>query len=116
MHFSCDEVYDRMGIRWEKSTHTVGKDMSTNFRGSPYTMGFVAFFLCYWKLMGKPMHFSCDEVYYIIRIRLAKKTHTAGKNMTTNFQGFRCAMGFVAFSPCYRKLMGEAMHFPYNEI
>ena len=25
MHFPYDEVYHRMGIRWEKSTHTMGK-------------------------------------------------------------------------------------------
>ena len=25
MHSPCDEVYHKMGIRWEKSTHTMGK-------------------------------------------------------------------------------------------
>ena len=25
MHFPCNEVYHRMGIGWEKSTHTIGK-------------------------------------------------------------------------------------------
>ena len=25
MYFPYDEVYHRMGIRWEKSTHTMGK-------------------------------------------------------------------------------------------
>ena len=25
MHFPYDEVYHRIGIEWEKSTHTMGK-------------------------------------------------------------------------------------------
>ena len=43
MYFSCDEVYRRMGIAWEKKYPYYGKFMSANFPGSPYTMCFVAF-------------------------------------------------------------------------
>ena len=46
MHFPYDEVYHRMGIKWEKSTHTMGKvwlPISQVLPGSPYLMGFVAF-------------------------------------------------------------------------
>ena len=47
MYFSCDDVYRRMGIAWEKKYPYYGKFMSTNFPGSPYTMGFVTF----WRTM-----------------------------------------------------------------
>ena len=47
MYFSCDYVYRRMGIAWEKKYPYYGKFMSTNFPGSPYTMGFVTF----WRTM-----------------------------------------------------------------
>ena len=57
-----------------------GKSMSTNFPGSPHTMGFVGYFReqfprlspfvgfgClfprYGKLMRKDMHFPCFELY-----------------------------------------------------
>ena len=56
-----------------------GKSMSTNLPVSPDAMGFVAFFLCYGKLMGKPMHFPNDEVYHRIGIGWEKSTHTMGK-------------------------------------
>ena len=38
-----DEVYHRMGFGWEKTTHTNGKSMITNFPGFSHTIGFVVF-------------------------------------------------------------------------
>ena len=44
-----------------------GKSMSTNFSGSPYTMGFVVFFVV-WEIDGKPMHFPNDGVCHRIGV------------------------------------------------
>ena len=57
MYFSCDEVYRRMGIAWEEKYPYYGKFMSTNFPGSPYTMGFVTFAVP-WKTDVKTHAFS----------------------------------------------------------
>ena len=44
-----------------------GKSMSTNFSGSPYTMGFVVFSVV-WEIDGKPMHFPNDGVCHRIGV------------------------------------------------
>ena len=61
MHFPYDEVYQRMGIRWEKSTHTMVKVWLQIFQVFPYD-GFCCIFPCYGKLIGKPKHFPHDEI------------------------------------------------------
>ena len=42
MHFPYDEVYHRKGNRMGKQHPYYGKNMSTNFPGSPRTMDFTA--------------------------------------------------------------------------
>ena len=43
---------------------------------------------CYGKLMEKPKHLPCDEVYYRMRIWLEKCTHTIGKVWVPISQAF----------------------------
>ena len=71
-----------------------GKSMSTNFPGSPHTMGFVrgpnfpnfphsmiltVFSQIMGKLMRKCMHFPCDEVYHKMGILWEKCAHNMRK-------------------------------------
>ena len=72
-------------ILWEKYEYQFP-------RSSPYD-GFCWIFSCYGKLMGKPTHFPCNEVY-----QMGKKRSYFGKSMDTNFLGPSHTMGFVAFS------------------
>ena len=55
------------------------KSMVTNFPGSFHRMGFCCIFPNYGKLMGKPMHFPCDEVHHRMGTGWEKSTHTIGK-------------------------------------
>ena len=82
---SCISHVIKYTIGWESNGRKhpkYGKSMTTNFLSSPQTMGFVeyyqkpisqtflirwvwlSFFLCYWKLIRKHMHFPCDKVYH----------------------------------------------------
>ena len=81
----------------EKKNPYYKKSMSLIPRFSPYD-GFCCIFLCYWKLMEKPMHFPFDEVYHRMGIIWKKKHTYFRKIMTTNFPGSFHRMGFVAFS------------------
>ena len=63
---------------WESNgkNHTYyEKSMSNNFPGSPPYDGLDCLFPCYGKLMGKHMHFPCDEVHHGMGIWLEKSTH-----------------------------------------
>ena len=85
MHFPYDEVYHRMGIKWEKSTHTMGKVW---LRISQVYDGFCCIFQYYEKLVGKDMHFPYDENIPNDGSRMGKKYPYYGKSMSTNFPGF----------------------------
>ena len=58
-------------ILWEKYEYQFPRSSSCN--------GFCCILLHYRKLMGKPMHFSYDEVYHRMGTRWEKSTHTMGK-------------------------------------
>ena len=87
--------------------------MSTNFPGSPHTMGFAGFsqepisqafpirwvflpFPLLWKLKRKPMR-SHIRKYTTGWESNGKKHPIYGKSMGTNFPGFPNSMGLVAF-------------------
>ena len=93
----CSIPYDgnRMG---QKEPILCMKNINTSFPGFTNTMGFCCILLIYVKLMGKPTHFPCDEVYYRMKIRWGKGIHTMGKVWVPIFPGFPHTMGFVAFS------------------
>ena len=59
IHFPYAEVYNKMGIGWEKSTHTMGKVWLSIYQTFPYH-GFCCIFPYYEKFMGKPLHFLYD--------------------------------------------------------
>ena len=77
MHFRW--VGDNIG--WEsdgKKYPYLMENMGTNFPGSLNSIDFAAV-STNGKLIGKPKHFSCDEVYYRMGIWLEKYTHTMEK-------------------------------------
>ena len=57
----CDEVYHRMGIGWEKSTHMTGHVWVPIFKVLPTRWFFCIFPYCE-KLMRKPMHLPYGEI------------------------------------------------------
>ena len=67
MHFPYDKAYHRVGIWWKKSTHTLEKLWVPLSQAFPIRW-VVCLFQCYGILMGRPMHFSCDEANYRIGI------------------------------------------------
>ena len=76
---------------------------------------FYCTFLRYGKLMGKPMHFPRDEVYYSMGI-LLKRTPIPWENYGYQFLRFSSCDGFCCILPCFEKLLGRSMHFSYDEI
>ena len=98
MHFPCDAVTIVWESDGEKKPILCMKSMNTNFPGFTNAMGFCCILVIYVKLMGKPMHFACDEVYHRMGIWWGKSTHTVGKVWVPIFPGFPHTMGFVAFS------------------
>ena len=85
-------IFDGVGdnIGWEsdgKKYPYFMESMGTNFPRSLYSMDFAAF-STNGKLMGKPKHFSCDEVYYRMGIWLEKYTHTMEKVWVPISQAF----------------------------
>ena len=74
---------------------------------------FCCIFLCYGKLMGKPMDFLYAEVYHRIGIGWEKRNPYYGKSISTNFPDSPHTMGFVAFShtmgSCWQNLCISCM-------
>ena len=68
MRFPYDEVYHKMGIGWEKITHTMGKVWLPISQFSLYD-GFCCIFPCCGKLTGNPMYFPYDEIRYFFPVR-----------------------------------------------
>ena len=121
MHFSYNEIYHRMGIEWEKSTHTMKKVWVSIPRLSPYH-GFCCTFPYCGKLLRKRMHFPMLK-YTIGRESDGKKHPYYGKSMSINFPDFRHTMIFVAFSrtvvnlwgnPCISHMMTLVIFFQWT--
>ena len=72
--------------------------------------GFHCIFLCYEKLMGKPMHFPCDKVYHRVVIQWEKRTFTVGKVWVTISQVLSHTVGFLDFIELW-KIDGETDAF-----
>ena len=73
-----DVVRDNIGWKSDgKKYPYFMESMGINFPGSLNSMDFAVF--SNGKLMGKPKHFPCDEVYYRMGIWLEKYTHTMEK-------------------------------------
>ena len=82
MHFPYAEVYHRMGIRWEKSTRTIGLSMIINFPDFLHTMGFFAFSHTVVNLWGNPCtsHMMISVNFFLYRPS-AKWTSWKGNDM-----------------------------------
>ena len=72
MHYPYDEVYHRMGIRWEKSTHTMGKVWVSVSQTFPISW-VLLHFLVLWEIHGEThafpiwlhrLNFSCVRGLY----------------------------------------------------
>ena len=61
MHFPHDEVYHRIGIRWEKSTHTMGKVWLPISQLLPIQWVLLHFPML-WKTDGNPTYFPYDDI------------------------------------------------------
>ena len=114
MYFPCDEVYYRMGNGWEKRTHTTGKVWIPISQFSPYTR-FYCIFPIHGQLMGKPMYFPCDEVYYRMGNGWEKRPYTTGKVWIPISQ-FSPYNGFYCIFPIHGQLMGKPMYFSCDEV
>ena len=111
MHFPCNKRYHRMGIKWEKSTHTLWEKYEYQFpRSSPYD-GFCCTFQYYGKLIIKPMYFPYNEVYHRIGIRWRKSTHAIGKVSLLIFQVFPIQWVLSHF-PALWEIDGKTHVFP----
>ena len=108
MHFPWGRRYHRMGIWWKKVPILWGKYGYQFPRLSQFN-GFHCIFQCYGKLMGKPKHFPCDEVYYRMGIWLEKSTNTMGKVCVPISQPFlRVLLHFLVLW----EIDGETRAFP----
>ena len=56
MHFPYDELYHRMGIEWEKSTHTMGKVWVSIFKTFPIPWVLLHFPIL-WEIYGESQEF-----------------------------------------------------------
>ena len=68
---------------------------------------FCCIFLYYGKLIGKPIHFSYEEVYHRMEIAWGNITHTMGKVWVPLFPGSTHLKRFVAFSRTMRNWCGN---------
>ena len=87
MHFPWGRRHHWMGILWNKVPILWGKYGYQFHRLSQFD-GLRWIFQCYWKLMGKPKHFSYDEFYYRMEIWLEKCTNIMGKVWVPISQAF----------------------------
>ena len=106
-----------------------GKNMSTNFPGSPHTMGFTGFsrepisqdFFIRWAFLSIPMQWEIDHKTHSFLIwwsipqygNLMKKVPILC--MGTNFTGLAHSVGFVDFSNTMWNLMRKPMYFSCDE-
>ena len=97
MHFPCNEVYHRMGIEWEKSTHTMGKVWLPISQVFPIRWVLLHFPVL-WEIDGKTHAFPIWWSTPRDGNRMGKKYPYYGKSMIIDFPGFPHTIGFVAFS------------------
>ena len=105
---TCFSHVMKYTIKWEsdgKKRPYYGTSMSTNFPGSPHTMGFIAFSYTMENWWGN----SCIShmMKHTVGWESYGKNHPYyGKSMSTNFPGSPHTMGFVAFSRTMRNWWG----------
>ena len=107
MHFLWGKRYQRMRI-WRKKVSILWGKHGYQFPRLSQFDGFRCIFHCYGKLIGKPKHFSCIEVYYRKEIWLEKRTHTIWKVWVPISQAFRW---ILLHFPVLSKVNGETRAF-----
>ena len=97
IHFPYAEVYHRMGIRWEKSTHAMGKVWLSIFQTFPIPWTLLHFPVL-WEIYGETHAFPiCWSISYDGNL-MGKKHPYSEKSISISFPDFPHTMGFVAFS------------------
>ena len=92
-----------------------GKSMSTNFPGSPYMTGFLAFScsvgnwwgnLCIFQMMKSAIGWESN----------GKKAPVLWEKYEYHFFSLSWYRGFCCIFPLFGKSMGKPMHFPNDEV
>ena len=114
MHFPYAEVYQGMGIGWEKKHPYYGKSLSINFPDVPHTVSFVAFSRkC--KCKGNP--YISHMLKYTIGWESGwKKAPILWENYDCRFPRLSSYHGFCCICPYCGKFMGKPMYFRYVDI
>ena len=95
IHLPYAEVYHRIGIGWEESTHTMGKVWVSVYQTFP--IPWVLLHLpVLWEIYGETHAFPICWSIPQDRNRMGKKHPYYGESMSINFPNFPRAMGFVA--------------------
>ena len=110
MNFPYAEVYHRMEIGWEKSTHAMGKVWLSISQTFPIPR-VLSHFSILWEIYGKPMHFPYAEVYHKMGIWWKKSSHTMGKVWVSVFQTFPMPWLLLHFLVLW-EIYGETHTFP----
>ena len=119
MHLPYDEVYHRMGVGWENSTHTMEKVWGPISQVLPIQWALLHFPVL-WEINGETHAFPISSsIPY--ENWMGKKHPYYGKGMSTNFPDSPYTMGFVAFphtmgswwqNPCISHMMRFINFFP----
>ena len=106
MHSPYDEVYHKMGIGWEKSTHTMGKVWVSVSQTFPIPWVLLHFTIL-WEIYGETHAFPICYIIPLDGTWMGKKHPYYGKSMVINFPDFLRTMGFAAFSCTVENLWGN---------
>ena len=114
MHFPNDEVCHRMGIKWEKSTHTMGKLWSSIFQTFA-----IRWVLLHFRSFGNWRGNPC--ISHLMKYAIGwesngKKTPKLWEKYEYQFPRLPPCNGFCCISPYRGKLMGKSMHLLYDDI
>ena len=110
MHFPYDEVYHRMGIRWEKTTLTMGEVWLPISQVFPIQWVLLHFPVL-WEIDGKTHAFSIWWSIPQDGNRMGKKYPYCGKSMITNLPGSPIRWVLLHF-PMLWEIDGKSHAFP----
>ena len=105
-HFSYAEVYHKMEIGWEKSTHTMGKVWVSVSQTFPIPWVLLHFPVL-WEIYGETHAFPICWSIPLDGNWMGKKLPYYEKNMVIDFPDFLRTMGFAAFSCTVESLWGN---------
>ena len=115
MHFSCDEVYHKMRIRWKRTAHNTGKVWASISQVLPLR----------WVLLHFPVLWEIDGanpcISHMIKYTVGwelywEKSPILWEKYEYQFHRLNPYERFCCIVPYYEKLMRKHMHFRYTEI